>query len=188
MLSSIHPLGERARGNRWSMTVSAFTVGAVGGGAVLGALAGTLGHVILRGPAPAWLVGALLVAAGVADLARVPAPSSHRQVNERWIGTYRGWVYGLGFGAQLGFGFATFVVTWGTPALALALAFMARPVAGVVVGAVFGAARAIPVLAAGWIDRPARLAEFGERMSRWAGPARLGGAAVLIIAGIGLVV
>jgi hypothetical protein len=31
-------------------------------------------------------------------------PSWQRQVDERWLTTYRGWVYGAGFGFQLGAG------------------------------------------------------------------------------------
>ncbi len=36
-------------------------------------------------------------------------PLTKRQVNEDWMAHYRGWVYGFGFGAQLGLGFITLV-------------------------------------------------------------------------------
>src|SRR5205823_341731 len=40
MLASIHPLGERARGRRWGITVSAFIAGAGAAGASAGGLLG----------------------------------------------------------------------------------------------------------------------------------------------------
>ena len=43
MLTSISPLGERARGNRWWQTVWWLVLGAVLGGAALGAALGALG-------------------------------------------------------------------------------------------------------------------------------------------------
>lgn len=165
MLSSIHPLGERARSNRWWLTVSAFTAGSVMAGAVLGATSAMIGSLLWDGqPSPVWVMGTL-VAAGAADLLRVPVPWLHRQVNERWIGTYRGWVYGLGFGIQLGIGLSTYVVTWAVPALIVTLALAAEPGLGVVAGALFGLGRAIPLLAAGWIDRPSRLGSFHRTMA-----------------------
>src|SRR4051794_12975770 len=100
MLASITPLGERGRGRRWGRTVGAYLVASVVGGAALGAVAGGIGG--LLGGAP--LVGVAVVAgvAAVADLfvARLPGP--RRQVDERWLVRYRGWVYAAGFGAQLG--------------------------------------------------------------------------------------
>ncbi len=188
MLSSIHPLGERARSNRWWVTVTAFTVGSMTSGAVLGTTSALVGSVLATRPSPVW-VAAVVVAAGVADLAAVPVPWLHRQVNERWIGTFRGWVYGISFGAQLGIGFATYVVTWAVPALVVALALMGDPIVGAIAGMLFGGGRAIPLLAAGWIDRPSRLGRFHETMARLTTPARLTAAVALLAGGsvIGLV-
>ena len=42
MLSSITPLGERAKGNSWTLTTSAYVVGSLLGGALLGLLASPL--------------------------------------------------------------------------------------------------------------------------------------------------
>ena len=42
------------------------------------------------------------------------APGPRRQVNERWLDEYRGWVYGLGFGAQLGLGVTTVITSAAT--------------------------------------------------------------------------
>ena len=43
MLSSIHPLGERGKGNRFGLTAGAFVVGSVLGGASTGAVAALVG-------------------------------------------------------------------------------------------------------------------------------------------------
>jgi hypothetical protein len=165
MLSSIHPLGERARSNSWGVTVAAFAVGATGAGAALGMLAATVGTATGLSATPVLLPAMALSIAAVFELTRLPVPTPHRQVNERWIGTYRGFVYGLGFGAQLGAGFATYVVTWAVPALVLTIAWLGDPALGAVIGAVFGFGRSVPVLAAGWIDRPARLSQFNRRLT-----------------------
>jgi hypothetical protein len=180
MLSSIHPLGERARHNRWGVTVSAFVVGAVLTGTAGGALLGWFGSLLPDGDWrwPTALV--VVVAAGVADLVRITPPGPHRQVNENWIGTYRGWVYGAGFGAQLGSGFSTYVVTWGVWATALLAVLTATPTGGAVVGAAFGLGRSVFPLAAGWIDRPSRLTEFSRRMAALAAPVARGTAVALI--------
>ncbi|MGH8945743.1 MAG: hypothetical protein ACRDVL_06325, partial [Acidimicrobiia bacterium] len=143
MLSSIHPLGERARRNRWALTVSAFVVGAVGSGAAVGAGLGYLGSGMVGSwsrPLLLALTGLTVVSAGVLDLV-VTAPGPRRQVNENWIGQYRGWVYGGAFGVQLGTGVVTYVVTWLVFATMVAELFLGSAVAGAVVGAVFGLGR-----------------------------------------------
>ena len=55
----------------------------------------------------------LLAAALVVDVSplRRRLPTTRRQVNEDWMGRYRGWVYGGAFGAQLGSGVATIVTS-----------------------------------------------------------------------------
>lgn len=169
MLTSIHPLGERARHNRWSITVTAFVIGAVGAGAAAGGLIGWIGGLLPAGDWRWFVAGVLVLAAGVADLAGIRPPGPRRQVNEEWIGAYRGWVYGLSFGAQLGVGVSTFVVTWGVWATA-ALAALAGPLGGAIIGAGFGIGRSLFPLAAGWIDRPSRLTSFSRAMAAAATP------------------
>ena len=39
------------------------------------------------------------------------SPIHHRQVNERWLDQFRPWVYGAGFGWQIGAGLATYIKT-----------------------------------------------------------------------------
>ena len=184
MLTSIHPLGERARHNRWGLTVAAFVIAAVATGAGLGAILGWAGNV-LPGTAWRWPVAASAVAAaGIADLFRLRPPGPRRQVNEDWIGTYRGWVYGAGFGAQLGAGFATYVVTWGVWATFALMVLVGDPMSGALIGAAFGLGRSVFPLAAGRIDRPSRLTDFSRRMSALAHPvARATGAGLILMAG-----
>jgi hypothetical protein len=177
MLSSIHPLGERARQNRWLITVTAFTLAAAVTGGGLGALLGWLGDVLAIDGWPMTnrllVVAIAAVGAAIADLARRRVPGPERQVDERWIGRFRGWVYGAGFGAQLAAGSATYVVTWGVYATYLIALLAATPVGGALIGLVFGVARSLTLWAAGWIDRPSRLSVFHQRMREWASPSRV---------------
>ena len=191
MLSSIHPLGERARHNRWGMTVTAMTIGSIGAGALVGlmfAAAGATLVPIAGETAGLVMMGAAALGAGVADLARIPVPGSHRQVNENWIGPYRGWVYGGAFGVQLGAGAATYVVTWGVYATFVAELFVGSAMAGALIGGIFGAGRALMPIAAGWIDRPSRLTAFHQVMATWARPAARIAGAGSALTGVALVV
>src|ERR1051326_4054234 len=115
MLASITPLGERSRGQRWSVTVTSHLLGSIRGGRPRGAALGASGRMLARltgSDANARLLAlAAVVAVGVAFDAASRLPTHRRQVNELWLHRYRGWVYGLGFGAQLGAGAATTVAT-----------------------------------------------------------------------------
>ena len=185
MLSSIHPLGERGRHNRWMVTVGAFTIASTITGAAVGGALGLLGSAALGVDPGLLLVGTavIAVAAGVLDLARVRPPGSERQVNESWIGHYRGWVYGGAFGVQLGTGVMTYVVTWGVYATFAAEILTASPIGGALVGAVFGFGRSIALLAAGRIDRPSRLTSFHQLMADLGGTIRRGSAVGTAAAG-----
>jgi hypothetical protein len=209
MLSSITPLGERGRGRRWGATVAAFTLGSVAGGAALGgllALAGLLLATVARPPAPVVLGAAALAAAAgfVADLGpggpggpagpggRFALPTVRRQVNEDWLDTYRGWVVGVGFGAQLGAGLAT-IVTSAAVHLVFVLALLAGsvqtpagPWAGLALGALFGLARALPLLAAGAATGPAGLSALHRRLERLAPTAHRLTIALLALAALAL--
>ena len=104
MLTSISPLGERTRGNRWWLTVWWLSLGAVLGGAAIGAALGALGQALAGSLGD---VARLVLLAGACALAAAWDMSSRRlpgrrQVNEDWLVAYRSWVYGTGFGLQLG--------------------------------------------------------------------------------------
>jgi Cytochrome C biogenesis protein transmembrane region len=183
MLSSITPLGERGRNNRWWLTTTAYALGSVLGGASIGGLCGAVGWLAAApfgGTAslPAAVPLAVLAGVGVlgalADLGagRLRVPSIQRQVNENWIGSYRGWVYGIGYGYQLGLGVVTIVtsaITW----VALTAAVLTGSVlGGVIVGAAFGLARAAPLLLAARVRHPAELRALHRRNQRFAPTAR----------------
>jgi hypothetical protein len=168
MLSSIHPLGERARSNRWWLTVTAFVLGATAGGAALGGAAGAFGR--LAGT-ESWsdrtrAAVVVVAAAGalVADLSPRRFSPVRRQVDERWLHTYRGWVYGVGYGAQLGVGLVTIVVTATLYLVIVLAALTGSVVAGAVVGATFGAARGATLLAGRGLTSPERLRQFHRRL------------------------
>ena len=168
MLASIHPLGERARGQRFSVTVVALTIGSIGGGAIFGALLGGLGSFIGGSGSvairAAVLAVAAVIAAAVDGRRNGSVPSWHRQVNEDWLGRYRGWVYGLGFGAQLGVGVLTIVTTAAVYLTWIAAAITASPGRGLVVGAGFGLARSVPLFASASLVTPGSIT---TRVSRW---------------------
>src|SRR4051812_8378458 len=168
MLASINPLGEWARNQLYPVTVSAYVVASTFTGAVLGGALGFGGRP-LAVPNTGVVVIGLLAAGGLAFDARrfgfrVPGP--RRQVDENWHVTYRGWVYGAGFGAQLGVAFATIVTasaTWIAFACAL---FSGSTIAGVAIGATFGLVRALPVLAAARVRDAAGLRNIVRTLER----------------------
>jgi hypothetical protein len=189
MLASIHPLGERARGQSFAVTVTAYTVGSVLGAAALGAALGGLGDVVLDDASDAARLGAfalVAVAAALVDRYARRIPSWHRQVNEDWLTQYRGWVYGLGFGLQLGLGVVT-IVTTAAVYLTWAGAFLvASPVAGAAVGAAFGLARSIPLLAAGRTRSPGAVGARVAAVDGWAGRFRVVTVTVELVVGLSL--
>jgi hypothetical protein len=192
MLASITPLGERARRSNWTTTASFYLAGSVLAGAALGALMGLLGSVVFSGVAVGVrlaVVGAALAVGMAWELARGAVPGPRRQVNERWLDEYRGWVYGLGFGAQLGAGVTTIVVSSAVYAVWLAALASARPLTGVVIGACAGALRGATVLASARAVTPQRLVALHQRLARLQRPVRaVGLAAQLALAAVAVLV
>jgi MFS family permease len=178
MLSTITPLAEQGRGHRYRTTAAWFVVGAVAGGATLGLVAAAL----------AWLVGLVgLTAAGALAAAAVLAlvtatsdlrpfglhlPINPRQVNELWLGKFRSWVYGAGFGWQIGAGFATYIMT-GAVYLTVALAALTgQPAVAFGIGVAFGLLRGLAILLGSTITSPERLVAFHRRFDALAEPVR----------------
>lgn len=179
MLSTITPIGERGRGHRFAAAAGWFVAGGVLGGLCLGAVtAGVAAAVSALNPS-ATLTGALAasaVAAGAvldAGLGGLRLPIHRRQVNERWLDRYRTWVYGLGFGWQIGSGLATYVMTAGVYLVILLGALSARPGVALALGCAFGTVRGLAVLLGCRIDTPARLAGFHRRFDALGEPSRL---------------
>jgi hypothetical protein len=177
MLASINPLVERARGSRYWISVTAYLVGSVVGGVAMGAFAGSIGAVLgsatpIDGATSLWLVAALAGGVFVAELFRLPVPSIHRQVDEAWLDEYRGWVYGFGFGVQLGLGVATIVTTASLYLVFMVAILAGSPGAGIVVGATFGLVRALPILTTARVRDAGRLRAHLATFSAWAPPMR----------------
>lgn len=174
MLSSISPVGEASRGQRWSVTATAYTLGSTAGGTLIGALLGSLGWLLTdRLPVDAAAVtsaslavlGATLLAGAVVDSGRtgVRLAGWARQVDERWLTAYRGWVYGTGYGFQLGTGVLTIVSTTATYAMLLAALLSASATTGAAIGASFGAVRALPLVATVRVRSPEALRRLHGR-------------------------
>lgn len=193
MLSSISPVGEASRRQRWWITATAYTVASTVAGALLGALAGGAGGLLRVEATAPWAVGVLVAAllAGAAlDGGRLPVrlPSWRRQVDERWLSSYRGWVYGAGYGAQLGAGFATIVPTAATYVMVIAAVLTGDWRAGVLIGGVFGLARAVPLLLMAPVRTPAALRAVHGRLEGAAPQVqRSTVAAQLVLAAVGVV-
>lgn len=185
MLASISPLGERARGNRWTVTASAYTVASILAGAALGTVLGALFD-FAPGRFRLAAIAAAAVVAGAVDLVSPQRlPGWHRQVDEDWLSRLRGWVYGAGYGGQLGVGVVTIVSTATLYAWLVAAAAAGSAAGGAVVGAAFGAARAAPLLTVRRADSPAALRATLARLSGWAARGRVAAAACSIAVGAG---
>jgi hypothetical protein len=176
MLSSISPLGERARNSRWWLTTAAYLLGSLAGGLAVGGLAALVGAVLPTGVRTsrwALLVTAALLLVGLALELRGARslPSWRRQVDEQWLTRYRGWVYGVGFGAQLGFGLVTIVTSATTYAAVLLAMLTGHLGAGLAIGATFGVVRALPSLLMARVRDRQDLHAVFTRVERWAHPA-----------------
>jgi sulfite exporter TauE/SafE len=191
MLSSIHPLGERSRNNSWALTTVAHVAGSLVGGALVGVAAGTVGWLLTAAVGSTIvLVGAVVAAfvGAAADLGLggLTLPSIRRQVNERWIGEYRGWVYGAGFGVQLGAGYTTIVTSGVVYLLVPVAALTGSVVGGAIVGGAFGLFRGAMLLLMVGANTPQILTERHRRFVDLAPPARWGAVATQAAVGAGL--
>jgi hypothetical protein len=189
MLTSINPHAERGRNQHYPITAAAFIVASTVGGAALGGVLGAAGSRVASSFA-ALLVVASVGAIGIAvDLgvggARALGP--RRQVDLAWLTRYRGWVYGAGFGVQLGLGFTTIVsasTTWVTFVCAL---LSGSPIGGCIIGATYGLVRAAPILTTARIREPGALRslmKFVERLRPRMAAATTGAQCAAIIAAL----
>ena len=145
------------------------------GGAAVGALAGLVGWLALSDISVRARLAALAfaLALGLAwELARGAIPGPRRQVDERWLDRYRGWVYGLGYGAQLGAGLVTVVVSSSVYVVPVACLLTADPLIGCAIGGVAGLLRGVTVFTAARVATPERLVAFHARMRAMERPAR----------------
>lgn len=169
MLATITPLAEQGRGHRYRITASWFLAGSVLGGVSLGALMALLASVVGAVGASdtelalvAFVACAFIVGAE-SGICGFRLPVHHRQVNERWLDQFRPWVYGAGFGWQIGAGLATYIKTYAVYLMIALAALTANPALALLVGAVFGLVRGLAVFLGRRITGTAALAEFHRR-------------------------
>lgn len=188
MLSTITPMTEAIRGHRFSLTAWWYVVGALAGGLTLGALMAL----------SAWLIGpitepfrllvfalaALIAVASDGRLAGFQLPGHDRQVNEHWLDRYRAWVYGAGFGWQIGFGLSTYIMTAGVYWLVTA-GVVGSPMNALLLGTVFGLIRGMAVFAAAEIKDRESMAAFHRLFEQWRQPVRKG--MILVLGSVGVV-
>jgi hypothetical protein len=170
MLASITPLGERGRHSRWAITIAFFLLGSTAAGVLAGGLSGAVGAVLI--PASVGLharllaLAAAILAAIALDARPNAVPGPRRQVDERWLHQYRGWVYGLGYGAQLGLAVTT-VVSSAATYVALWAAFLtAGPGAGALIVGCYGAIRGLTPLLAARVRSPQQLLALHAHLTR----------------------
>ena len=194
MLSSITPFGERYRGARFAWTSAWFLAGAGVGGLTLGGIASILTLSVraafdVSRSSGSRLTGGLAVGVVCMAVAAIGAatdlglfgdvlPVLRRQVDDGWMSRFRPWVYGAGFGWQIGFGFATYVMTAGiavTFAFAIAAGVAANSVyETLLICVVFGFARGATVFIIAGASTPQRLRQVHRKLNRFEGPVKLG--------------
>ena len=177
MLSTLTPLAVRGRGQSYRVTAAWFVAGSVLGGActgvVLGALAAPTRSLSPSASAAGAAVAASLVFVSDAQLGGFVLPFHRRQVNERWLDRFRPWVYGAGFGWQIGTGFATYIRTAGLYLMAVLAVLSGDPMAAIGAGLAFGTVRGLAVLGGRSITDPAGLVTFHRRFDAFESPVRL---------------
>jgi hypothetical protein len=171
MLSTITPLSERAKGHSYRSTATWFILGSTLGGATLGAVM-ALGAAAVDSLQPAAttlglmaLGAALVAAASDSRIAGVVLPVHRRQVNERWLDHYRSWVYGAGFGWQIGSGVSTYITSAAVYLMIVLGALTTEPAVALAAGTGFGLVRGLAVLMTRHLEDPADLRSFHRRFT-----------------------
>jgi hypothetical protein len=190
MLSQLTPVGEASRGYRYRYTATWFVVGSIAGGAVLGGAMAVLAAAVaaldasttaLLGVAAAAASAGALVDTGILGIA---PPFFRRQVNEDWLGRYRAWLYGSGFGWQVGVGVATYIMTAAVFVTIGFGALVASPIAALAIGVGFGLVRGLAVLLTARVRTPGELFALHRRFDALGEPVRRAVIAVQLVVAI----
>jgi cytochrome c biogenesis protein CcdA len=157
MVGTIVPMvyGERQR-RAYSFVAGVYTAGSIAGALVVGAafiLAGKALHSLglaVPSESVAGIVGAALSVAVLRELQMWSFPVSlcRWQVPRRWVVEYSPHTASFAYGAVLGFTLLTRLETAAFAALAFTLAIQPDVTAGLLLAAVYGLGRAVPVHAA----------------------------------------
>lgn len=178
MLSQITPIAEAGRRQRFGRTAGWFIAGAVLGGVTLGGAAAGLAALVAAGGVgqqTALGIAAACAFVSAAVDSRVLGfgpPFLRRQVNEDWLTRYRSWLYGSGFGWQIGVGFTTYIMTVAVPLTLVLGALSASPWAALGIGIVFGLARGLAVLLGAPVRTLPALHSFHRRFDAATEPVR----------------
>jgi hypothetical protein len=149
VVETLAPTGYAGRLRTTLVACATFAGGAMAGGVVtFGGLA-WLGAGLGAGSTPALLAAtALAAAAAFGELrGRRIVPQVRRQVPESWRRVLPVPLAAGLYGVLLGLGFTTFILTFAVWALAGVSVAVGQPALGVLIGAAFGAGRALPVVA-----------------------------------------
>ena len=171
MLSQINPIAEAGRGRRYRRTAGWFVAGATTGGLCLGGACAGLAALVDRSAISsrqalgAGAAAALAAAVVDARLLGFGPPFIRRQVNENWLSRYRSWVYGSGFGWQIGVGFSTYVMTAAVPLTVVLAVLGAEPAFALAVGTLFGVARGSTVFLSASLRTQDALFAFHRRFA-----------------------
>jgi hypothetical protein len=151
MLSTITPVTEQGRGRNYWATVPWYLIGALAGGATLGGAAAVvsipLAAADLAPEVALGIAGLFTVVSIFSDLGvgGFHLPRHKRQVDRHWLDDYRSWVYGTGFGWQIGVGLATYIVTTGIYVMVLIAILGGSPSEALLLGIVFGGIRGLAI-------------------------------------------
>jgi hypothetical protein len=148
MVETLAPTGYAGRLRTSLLACATFALGALTGGLVTFGSLALAGQALGAGGAVAAVAAAVLAAAAAAAEARGVRirPQVRRQVPEGWRRTLPVPVAAAGYGALLGLGFTTFILSFAVWALAGAALALGDPALGVAIGLAFGAGRALPVV------------------------------------------
>lgn len=181
MLGSLTPLGERSRGSNWAVTVGFYSAGAIAGGIILGGALGLLGSQLsplasLPTAVTELSFGLLLLLGLGLDrrLFGLRLPTLKRQVDEHWMYRYRGWVYGGGFGLQLGLSVVTIVNSSAIYAALVAALLTASPLYGAIIIGVLASIRGLSALTVARITQPVQLRVLHRRLEALEQPTSVG--------------
>jgi len=146
MVTTLGPTGHEGGRRLTALALAAFAPGALLGGVVTFAGLALLGS--LLGGGTLALAAAVVAGAGaLLELAGVPiAPQVRRQVPEHWRRVLPLPVAAGLYGALLGLGFTTFVLTFAVPALAAIALAVGDAGVGLAMGLAFGAGRLLPIV------------------------------------------
>jgi hypothetical protein len=170
VLGTFTPLGERSRGGSFGRTATLYILASTTAAALLGLLLNLVTAPVLRllhaSTHTLLIAGVLGLTLLAVDLSGRTArlPHLHRQVSDRWLGRFRPAIYALGFGAQLGLGFTTHMVTAATYAVFAYAALTQQAALAVIVAGVYGLTRGSLVFLGASVDDPYALARLHHRV------------------------